>query len=244
MAKTLTIDRGNTTTKVAIWASEESTMPLTSWTISDATTADIVEAADVHQVEKAILCSVAGPFDGLRENLEERGISLMTLKGDTRLPITLGYATPASLGVDRIAAVAGARAAYPDREVLIVDIGTAVTYDLLTREGHFVGGNIAPGIGMRLRALHKFTSALPQVSSNGDYTLWGGTTETAMRSGAINGVIAEICYYRSQLSDDTITMLTGGWAADIAKALPFEAKVNPLLVLQGLNSIINYNEDI
>lgn len=242
MANKLTIDRGNTTTKLAVWTSREASSPLFSRTLLNATADDIMSAIGGVEIDKAIQCSVAGKIDGLDERLKVRGISLINIGTDLRLPIKIEYDTPSTLGADRIAALCGAKACYPDREVLVVDIGTAVTYDRLTGDGTFAGGNIAPGIGMRLKALHAFTSALPKINSSGGNSLWGTSTETAMRNGAINGVIAEITYYHSHMPQEALTVITGGWGADIAAQLPFNVEVNQLLVLHGLNSILYYNE--
>ena len=244
MANTLTIDRGNTSTKIAVWASRDAESPLLLHSFLTPSARDIANCIKGMSVASAIVSSVAGDIPGLREALEADGVSLLKLVGDTPLPLTMNYETPETLGTDRIAALVGARSLLSSRNVLVVDIGTAVTYDFLNSDGTFVGGNIAPGIGMRLEALHAFTSRLPEVSSHGRNGLWGTTTETAMRNGAINGVVAEISYYRSQLPEGSVTMLTGGRCEDIAERLPFENNVDKLLVLRGLNSILHYNEDL
>lgn len=243
MSKTLTIDRGNTTTKLAVWSDENPSAPVFIHSLANASAADIMRLTEGFDIRRAMLCSVAGDVDRLSELLKNKGITLQLLTSDIRVPITIQYDTPRSLGADRVAALVGAMSCYPGREVFVVDIGTAVTYDRLSADARFLGGNIAPGIGMRLRALNTFTSALPKISSAGPAPLWGHSTETAMRSGAVNGVIAEITYYRSMLPDDTLVVLTGGWSADIADKLPFDAVVNQSLVLYGLNRILQYNEN-
>jgi type III pantothenate kinase len=241
MGTNLTIDRGNTMTKLVVWNGNRQLM---NCSIVKATTASIMRAISSLEVDRAMICSVAGSFAKLSEELLARGIELKELNAETPLPIEIDYATPQTLGTDRIAAAAGARALYPGRDILIADIGTAATYDWLTADGHFAGGNIAPGIGMRLKALNHFTARLPLIRSNGDIKAWGDTTETAMRSGAIYGVVAEICYYRQMLSKEAVVVLTGGWGSDVAKLLPFEVKVEDLLVNTGLNSIMDYGEAI
>ena len=160
------------------------------------------------------------------------------------LPVTIGYATPTTLGRDRIAAVAGAHALHPGRNVLVVDAGTAITYDRLTADGEFTGGNIAPGLWMRAEALRSMTSRLPyvDVETDGDVALWGTDTVNAIKAGVVRGAVGEITYYRSLLPDDAIVMLTGGDAARLAPLLECEAEVDPMLVCKGLNSILKYNE--
>jgi len=171
--------------------------------------------------------------------------NVMNLTASTPLPITIGYDTPETLGVDRIAAAVGAYTLYPGEEVLIADIGTAATYDRLTADGCFAGGNIAPGIGMRLRALSRFTARLPLIDSKGRTQLFGTSTETAMRSGAVNGIVAEINYYFSQLPKGARLLLAGGWAQDIeCRIKELNPQTVPMLVSIGLNRILSYNENI
>ncbi len=235
----LTIDRGNTTAKLVLW---EGTEPISTSTIFNADNATLLRAIGELSFDRAALCSVAGPIDGLDDLLADRGISLLSLTASTPIPTGNLYATPDTLGVDRIAAAIGAHTLYPGHELLVADIGTCVTYDRIDADGNFIGGNIAPGIGMRLRAMHTFTKALPQVASVGDTPIRGISTDTAMRSGAFYGVVAEVTYYNSLLGPDGMTLLTGGWSERVAAALNFDAKLCPLLVNRGLNRILQYNE--
>ncbi|MDD6890386.1 MAG: type III pantothenate kinase [Bacteroidales bacterium] len=235
----LTIDRGNTTAKLVLW---EGTEPISTSTIFNADNATLLRAIGELSFDRAALCSVAGSIDGLDDLLADRGISLLSLTASTPIPTGNLYATPDTLGVDRIAAAIGAHTLYPGHELLVADIGTCVTYDRIDANGNFIGGNIAPGIGMRLRAMHTFTKALPQVASVGDTPIRGISTDTAMRSGAFFGVVAEVTYYNSLLGADGMTLLTGGWSERVAAALNFDAKLCPLLVNRGLNRILQYNE--
>ena len=239
MALHLTIDRGNTMTKIALWDGAE---PVVVRQIVKATTGKIFPLLAGYDIDRAILCSVAGGFDGLALRLRRRGIRMVTLRAQMPLPLKINYARPDLLGPDRIAAAVGASTLFPGREILVADLGTAATYDLVTADGTFAGGNIAPGVGMRLRALNSFTARLPLVNASGEIPLWGYSTDTALRSGAVRGVCAEIAYYRAKLSSDALTVLTGGWGAEVAKMLDFDVIVNDNLVLTGLNSILQYNE--
>lgn len=237
----LTIDRGNTTTKIVLFDGVE---PVTTSTLFNADNATLLRALGQLTFDRAALCSVAGEIDGLDAMLSERGIELLTLSAATPLPIGNRYATPATLGVDRIAAAVGAHTLYPGRELLVADIGTCVTYDRIDAGGNFIGGNIAPGIGMRLRAMYTFTKALPEVASVGDIPAWGDSTATAMRSGAFHGIVAEVSYYHSQMPEGGLTLLTGGWSERVAQALGFKAILCPLLVNRGLNRILQYQNSI
>ena len=232
----LTIDRGNTTTKLVTWKDGE---PLVSTTLFNADSATLVRSVADMTFDRAAICTVAGSCEGLEEYLAGRGVRLLTLTNSTPLPIGIRYATPSTLGVDRIAAAIGASTLFPGKDVLVADIGTCVTYDRIDGQGNFLGGNIAPGIGMRIRAMHTFTKALPAISSAGETPVLGISTDTAMRAGAFYGVVAELSYYHSLLPDGGITALTGGWSEKIMKALNFDARLCPLLVNRGLNRILN-----
>ena len=121
------------------------------------------------------------------------------------------------------------------------DIGTAVTYDYVAPGGRYLGGNIAPGIDLRLRALAAFTDALPAVSvEGGDIPVWGRTTAEAMRSGAVRGVAAELAYYHAAAGKESIAVLTGGSAELLVNEniLTFDYIHDPNLVHKGLFSII------
>ena len=123
-------------------------------------------------------------------------------------------------------------------------MGTAVTYDVVTADGHYAGGNIAPGVGMRLRALRSFTARLPEVNGYGETPDFGHDTMTAMRAGAVRGVAGEIKYYLGLLPPATRVVLTGGWSKRVGEMLDFPFTTDPCLVTKGLLSILLYNEKI
>lgn len=129
----------------------------------------------------------------------------------------------------------------------MVDAGTAVTYDYVRNDGTFVGGNIAPGMTMRLEALHRFTVRLPKLEMPRDLEpgrLFGTDTTSAMTLGAAYGIIGSIVFYRNHLPKDTVTVVTGGWANLISRLIEIDVDLEPHLVSRGLNSILNYNEHI
>ncbi|MDE6498432.1 MAG: type III pantothenate kinase [Muribaculaceae bacterium] len=241
MALYASIDQGNTATKLTLWLDHEPQRCVVARNASAGSLPEVL--ASCGRLDGAIYCSVSGRNDTLWQALRGACASAVELDRSTRLPIELHYATPCTLGLDRIAAAAGAVARYPGRRCLVVDIGTAVTYDLAGPDAAFHGGNIAPGAGLRLRALHDFTAALPEVPADGPLPAWGTDTATAMRCGAMRGIAGEISYYRSQLPPDTAVILTGGRADDIAPLLDFPATVDHNLVGRGLISILEHNID-
>lgn len=244
MAINLTIDQGNSATKLALWDGEE----LVAVEIEPHLTAHKIELfmARRERVDAAIYCSVASRGQEVLECLRSHAGRVMRLKPTTPLPIAIDYSTPETLGADRVAAAVGAWTIAPGRPLLVVDAGTAVTYDAVSADGHFLGGNIAPGMSMRLEALHRFTARLPRVKV--PYRIHctrflGNDTPSAMILGAVYGILGAISYYRAHLPEGTEVVMTGGWATELARLADFDVTVDPELVSRGLNRILSYNEN-
>lgn len=236
----LTIDQGNSSAKIAVWEDDR----LIEEEISrELTRQQLAKIAARFQTAKALCCSVTGNGKRMAQWLASQGVDASEVTCDMPLPLTIGYSTPTTLGEDRIAAAVGAWSLFPGEPMLVVDMGTAITYDVITAEGRFEGGNIAPGIGMRLRSLHSFTARLPEINGYGETPEFGHNTATAMRSGAVRGVVAEIEYYLSLLPAGTRVVLTGGWANHVSEFLRFPVTIDRNLVTKGLISILLYNEN-
>ncbi len=197
-----------------------------------------------HGIENVILCSVRAGDITLFGYLNESFPFVIMLDDDTEVPVTNLYRTPATLGKDRLAAVAGARNNYPGRNVLVVDAGTAVTFDLVDEQGRYLGGNISPGISMRFRALHEFTGKLPLVSPPDGTGFIADNTENSIAWGVVNGILYEIETYIGiikQKYTDPVIIFTGGDAGYFDKKVKSTIFVDPDLVLTGLNAILNHN---
>lgn len=144
------------------------------------------------------------------------------------------------LGFDRLAAFIAAKRLFPDKGIMIVDAGTAMTVDVVDKDGKFAGGNISLGLSGRLKALHEFTDLLPLVEAQGPVADFGTDTEEAIRCGAVNGVIAEIERSFANASKDyhaEIILLTGGDASVLAPLLKrsnLPVEVDELLVARGI----------
>jgi type III pantothenate kinase len=172
------------------------------------------------------------------------GIRFWELTAQTKLPIRHVYRTPETLGKDRLAAVVGACYLYPAEDCLVVDAGTCITFDILTADGVFRGGNIAPGVRMRLRAMHDYTARLPLVEPVRSTRLWGEQTTQALENGGALGAALELEGLQARLAEHfprLRTVLTGGDAALLANLLKTKIFVHENLVLQGLNQILEYN---
>lgn len=239
MSINLTIDQGNSAAKTAVWDGPDL---VDQEVVEELTDEFLGRLVTTYRPERALCCSVTGNGSRITGCLRKLGVDARALSCDSPMPIAIGYDTPRTLGHDRIAAAVGAWSMFPGQTTLVVDVGSAATYDVVSDKGVFLGGNIAPGIGMRLRALRSFTARLPEVNGYGPTPLFGTDTVTAMRSGAVRGVAAEISYYHSLLPPDTHVVLTGGWSRRLVEFLDFEVTVEPCLVTKGLLSILLYNE--
>ena len=195
-----------------------------------------------NQVDHVIISSVADTAI-MVEVPEVEGL-FIELGHETRVPVGIEYSTPETLGNDRVAAAVGAGVEFPNRNVLIVDAGTCITYDLLSADHNFKGGNIAPGLDMRLKSMHHYTGRLPSVEKGEIVRLLGDSTYEAMMNGAVIGILMEIEGYRKELEqryNDLIVVLTGGDGAYLSEMSKTEIFVRPNLVLSGLNEILNFN---
>ena len=144
---------------------------------------------------------------------------------------------PSGMGADRVAADIGARSIYADRPLLVIDAGTCITFDVIDTDGTILGGAISPGIHLRLKAMHEHTAALPLLGIDGEHPVMGYNTETAMRSGAINGVRWEIEGYIRHilaLRPHLHVFFTGGDSTQFPLDLQQIITVDPLLVQRGL----------
>ena len=164
----------------------------------------------------------------------------------TALPVENAYRTPETLGMDRIVAVCGAFAEGLKGPLLVIDAGTAVTYDFLDGDNRYLGGGISPGLRTRFRALNTFTAKLPMVELREPIPLVGGTTEESILSGVANGFIAEvegtIRRYRERFGIETQVFLTGGDAEFLGNHLKNINFADTNLVLKGINSIIVHHQ--
>lgn len=196
------------------------------------------------QLNRAILSSVRPADEELLEVLNQQFDQFLELDHTTQLPIENLYATPETLGKDRLAAAVGANELFPNTNLLVIDAGTAITYDLVSEKNQFIGGNISPGMEMRFKALNHFTGKLPLISPMDHFNAIGKTTEEAIRAGVQNGIIYEIeqniAFFNRNYQNLQIIM-TGGDSNFFDKKLNYAIFVHFNLTLIGLNRILEYN---
>ncbi len=239
----LVIDIGNSRTKVATFDDHK--------LIKN----DVMEHLDAGQlrdylkegtIQQSIISSVKDEIEILERILIDK-TDYIRFSAALNSGINNKYKTPETLGLDRLAVVIGANALYPGKNCLVIDLGTCITYDAIDKNGVYTGGNISPGLNMRLRAMHVLTDRLPLIQLADFDGLEGDDTETSMLSGVVNGTFSEIVgfieRYKVQYSELQV-ILCGGDANFFDTRLKnsifaHTLKTEPNLVLIGLNEVIN-----
>jgi len=238
----LTIDIGNTRCKYAIFNKSEIIEVIIESDISIDHIKKIVQKYPL--IKKSILSTVRLIDFSIISQIESVFEKFLLLDENTRIPIENLYKTKDTLGKDRLAAVVGANNIFPNTNVLVIDLGTAITYDFINEHNQFMGGNISPGLEMRYKALNYFTRQLPLFEKENEFDLIADHTKGAIISGVQNGIIFELEGYINLLKhkfDEIIIILSGGDANFFDKKLKNTIFVNSNLNLIGLNRILEYN---
>lgn len=243
MTVNLCIDWGNTLVKAALFDSSGGLIETQTFNETEAVSR-INTLIATHKPAKGILCSVANHAAEVEQILKTELKAFLKLDSNTRLPIMNAYSSPGTLGADRLALAVGAYNAYPDKNSLVISIGTTITYNFVQKNKTFRGGAISPGMEMRFKALNHYTDKLPEVDADGELLMLGYDTETCIRSGVVFGMVAEIdgmiADFTGQYPDFN-AVLTGGGQAFFASKLKNKIFADPDLLLKGLNLILNYN---
>ena len=197
------------------------------------------------KIGQAIISSV-GKLDKKERDIVALFCKVHVLTSASKVPFKNSYATPQTLGVDRLALATAAFYQYPRKNTLVIDAGTCITYDMVNNIGEYIGGAISPGIRMRYKAMHDQTAGLPLLEPEDILDFVGNSTQTSMHSGVINGVTCEvdgvIDQYQSRYQDLTV-ILTGGDAHFFAKRLKNTIFANSKFLLEGLNCLLEYNKN-
>lgn len=242
--KNLAIDIGNTLVKLAVFENNR----LLEFKITSAENIYFVLnklSANHPKISKSIIASVAGSHKEILKNTF-KNISILELTATTPVPFRNLYGTPHSLGIDRIALAAAAICEYPKKNVLVIDAGTCITYDMVTIDSEYVGGAISPGVNMRLQAMHNFTSKLPliRIKRETSDNIIGTTTQENLEIGALMGAAFEINgfieSYKLQYQDLTV-ILTGGDSQLLSKKVKNGIFAPYNFLLKGLNHILEFN---
>jgi len=196
-------------------------------------------------IEKAIISSV-GKLKKEDMIYLKIHFDVQELNSKTAIPFVNRYETPNTLGVDRMALVSASVQQFPKNNVLIIDVGTCITYDFVTVKNEYLGGAISPGIDMRYKSLNNLTANLPLLEKEMPNTRIGTSTASSIHSGVVNGVLKEIDgvieTYKEKYTDLTV-ILTGGDCNFLSKQLKSSIFANSNFLLEGLNYILQFNSN-
>lgn len=236
-----TIDAGNTRTKLSMF---ETNTLIEQHIFDNSNLEKKISTFFLNYPEKpvVVLSSVINMDQGAMTWLQ-KNTALTIITHTTPLPFKNNYATPNSLGIDRIVLAAGATLLYPNQNKLIIDAGTCITYDFVNIHEEYLGGGISPGLQLRYKALNDYTAKLPLLQLNNIDYLIGNSTEQSIHSGVINGMVQEIDgiinEYKATYPNLTI-ILTGGDTLFLAKRLKNIIFANSTFLLESLNLLYQY----
>lgn len=252
----LAVDIGNTDTAVGVFENEELHA---TWHMATVIPRMVDECAvlllnllhhqglDKSDVKEVALCSVVPPLTATFEELFQRyfHISPLVVGAGVKTGVRIRMDNPREVGADRIVNAAAAHHLYHG-PIIIVDLGTATTFDTVSKEGDYLGGAIAPGINTAAESLFTRTAMLPRVELVRPKHAIGTNTIAAMQSGIVfgyvglvEGIVARI---QQELGEKTKVVATGGYAELIAKETAVIDEVNPDLTLVGLRLIYLMNK--
>ena len=237
----LTVDVGNTQIKSAVF--EENTLiekEIFAFSDFQISVENILKK--FLKISVLVIASVGKLEKEQLEVFSER-VKIYFIDREKELPFVNRYATPATLGIDRLVLTAGAVLKYPSKNRLIIDAGTCVTYDFVDKDDIYYGGAISPGFRLRYEAMHNYTAKLPLLKLEEVENVIGNSTNNSMHSGVVNGLTFEIDGYIDAIKaekENFIIILTGGDANFLAKRLKNTIFANSNFLLESLNSLYQY----
>lgn len=233
----LFIDNGNTAIKGLL--TDTSFRPVHSFSVLPGQFAEeTAKLLSYGGIAGGLYASVGALPDALRTVFEDT-FRLRPFSPAVSVPLSMGYHTPETLGPDRLATAVGAYSLYPGTDVLVLDFGTCLKFDFVTRTGSYEGGSISPGLQMRFKAMHTFTAKLPLLTVPEKFPAdpIGRSTHTSMQNGVMFGMLAEaegmIDLYRREHPGVNV-LVTGGDAEVFEGRLKNAIFVHQNLALLGL----------
>lgn len=237
----LTIDVGNTRIKGAVFESD--TLVEQFQFEPKALQNGIESILNKYPSTSDLVVASVGNFDKNDFLSFSNQIAIYFISHTDPFPFLNAYATPNTLGIDRMVLAAGATLRYPNHNRLVIDAGTCVTYDFVSQDDVYLGGAISPGLRLRYESLHNYTAKLPLLESECPDYFIGNSTANAIHSGIVNGLAHEmdgfIEEYRTRYSN-FIIILTGGDAEFLAKRLKNTIFANSNFLLESLNRTFQY----
>lgn len=240
----LIIDVGNTLVKFAVF-NNQSLVFKKSCDHSDFINVLDEISKEHSNINRVIVSSVGNFNDGELSIIKNRYPTFVLTHKDP-IPFKNNYASPETLGIDRIALISAAVLHYPKKNVLVIDAGTCITYDFKNSTNEYLGGAISPGVQMRYKALHLLTDKLPELTPVKQESFIGNTTASSIHVGVLKGIVEEIdgfiARYKEDYKELTI-ILTGGDANYLLDSLKNDIFATSNFLLEGLNYILEYNKD-
>ncbi|TDS56555.1 type III pantothenate kinase [Myroides indicus] len=237
----LAIDIGNTRTKIA-WFENNSLKDLS--VIENGDLLQKIQKFSKKAISKiTVILSSVGKLDQETLFWLSENTFLYIVSHQSALPFKNLYATPTTLGIDRIVLAAGAVLSYPSSNRLVIDAGTCITYDFINDKNEYLGGSISPGIQLRYKSLNDYTVNLPLLSPEPINFLTGNSTSASIHSGVINGVTAEIdniIHQYKGIHSNLTVILTGGDTVFLAKRLKNIIFANSNFLIESLNALYQY----
>tara|TARA_Y100001968_G_C19281961_1_gene679697 strand:- start:200 stop:904 length:705 start_codon:yes stop_codon:yes gene_type:complete len=231
----LAIDVGNTFVKYAIFKEDRIVYSNKSDLLDEKI---ISQISFDYNIRSLIISSVR------KEKKISLDLDVLYLSYRTNLPISIDYKSPETLGNDRIANICAATSLFPEKDILIIDSGSCITMDYISKEHKYLGGRISPGLQMRYESLNYFTEKLPKLDFRDEFMLLGDSTNSCIISGVQNGIIAEIDDIITEIKKekpDLFVLGTGGDIFFFEKALKNPIFADSNLLMKGLNKILQYN---
>ena len=240
----LIIDIGNTATKLAVFQLDKIIEVQTIFTKE--VVVEVEKLLEKFSEIKQGLLSTVKTMDNLELETLQKLLPIKILDTSFRMPFNNCYDTPLTLGVDRLALMAAAVKHYPNRNVLVIDAGSCMTYDFMDADQNYLGGAISPGVEMRYKSLKTFTSNLPLLQKTIPNQRIGSSTETSIHSGVVHGILQEIegviKEYQNKYPDLTV-ILTGGDADFLCKQFKISIFADSNFLLEGLNFLLEFNSN-
>jgi len=246
----LAIDIGNTRIKAAVF--EENTL-LEVVVFSKETLQEKMQSIlNAHPTITDLMVASVGEIGTKVFLVWDTTVKIHFVSHTTPFPFQNHYATPQTLGIDRMVLAAGAVLQFPKQNRLVIDAGTCITYDFVDANDVYHGGAIAPGIRLRYESLHRYTANLPLLSVESlpfdehkqpQVNLIGSSTQESIHSGVVNGIVHEIDGFIDAYSakfSNFIIILTGGDTEFLAKRLKNTIFANSNFLLESLNQTYQY----
>lgn len=236
----LVLDVGNSLLKIALFEKSEL---IQKFKFSENYKRNIEDIISNYKVTHSIISNV-GRIDDSIINILKESTNFLFVSNQLKIPFKNLYKSKNTLGQDRLALVSAAAFNFPNENVLIVDVGSCITYDFKNNNNEYLGGGISPGISMRFKSLNTFTSNLPLIDFDSIYQLIGNNTKNSITSGVVNGTISEINgiiqQYREEFKNIRI-ILTGGDSNFLLKRIKNTIFADRNFLLIGLNKLLEDN---